>query len=142
MTRPTRLHLPRQFYDEMIAQARAELPNECCGMLAGVIVDGEAWVSRRYPLVNTAASPVRYEAEPRSLFLATKDMRKVHIELLAFYHSHPTSPAVPSKTDLAMNFYGPDVICFIISLNGVEPVLRGWHLGEADFSPADWTFQM
>ena len=63
-------------------------------------------------------------------------MRESALELLAFYHSHPTSPPIPSKTDLAQNFYGSEVVHLIISLQGPEPEVRGWHLRETDFQPA------
>ena len=67
---PFRLLLPRRLYEEMVAQAVAELPNECCGLLAGRIEpvaaqDAErkpvARVMRKYPLVNKAASPTEYD---------------------------------------------------------------------------------
>ena len=55
---PVSLVIPRQLYDEMLAQAQAELPNECCGFLAGSMSESEWRVLRRYPLINKAASPV------------------------------------------------------------------------------------
>ena len=134
---PFRLLLPRALYEAMVGQARAELPNECCGFLAGTIADGVGRVTKRYPLVNEAASPVRYACEGRSLFDAHKDMRRLGIELLAIYHSHPTAAPVPSKTDLAMAFW-PEAMSLIISLVEAEPVVRGWWLTETDCTPAEW----
>jgi proteasome lid subunit RPN8/RPN11 len=144
---PFRLRLPRQFYDEMVSQARAELPNECCGLLAGVVTsDGAsppdaslrvAQVRQRYPLVNAAGSPKEYHSESRGMFEAVRDMRRQELEVLAVYHSHPTSEAVPSRTDLARN-YSPDVVNFIISLKSAEAVVRAWWLTAEDYRPADW----
>ncbi len=54
----------------MIAQARAELPNECCGLLGGTIDAGAAIVKVRYPIANALASPVEFLSEPRDLFAA------------------------------------------------------------------------
>ena len=105
----------------MVGQAQAELPNECCGFLAGTVADGVGRVTKGYPLVNEAASPVMYACEGRSLFNAHKDMRRLGIELLAIYHSHPTSAPVPSKTDLARAFW-PEAMSLIISLAEAEPV--------------------
>ncbi len=60
----------------MVAHAQAELPNECCGFLAGKVgTDGIARIERRYPLVNALASPVAYLWEPKGLFAAVRDMR-------------------------------------------------------------------
>ena len=62
----------------MLEQAQAELPNECCGLLAGRVADGVGRVEMRYPLVNELTSPVEYSAEAMSLFAAFKDMRALN----------------------------------------------------------------
>ena len=49
---PFRLEVPRALYSAMLEQARAELPNECCGLLAGTVEEGVGRVVARYPLVN------------------------------------------------------------------------------------------
>jgi proteasome lid subunit RPN8/RPN11 len=122
----------------MVAQAVAELPNECCGLLAGrVEAGGVGRVVRRYPLVNALASPVLFESEPRSLLAAHRDMRENHLDVLAVYHSHPTSEPVPSRTDLARNYW-PGTVSLIISLRAEPPQVRGWWLGETDYRDADW----
>jgi proteasome lid subunit RPN8/RPN11 len=138
------LQIPRHLHDEMVAHAEGACPNECCGLLAGAAEPGEgggvpvARVVRRYPLVNAADSPVRYDAEPKGLVAAFKDMRRLGIDLLAIYHSHPTAEPVPSRTDLEQNFYGPDVMHLIISLKGDEPRVRGWWLDADGFRDAEW----
>ena len=130
-----KLQLSRRVYDEMLAQAVSELPNECCGLLAGC--DGR--VTHRYPLTNALASPVRYESDPKELFAAYKDMRRQGTEQLAIYHSHPTSDPVPSRTDLEQNYHGPDMVYLIISLKEGEPHARAWQLGEATYEEVGWT---
>jgi [CysO sulfur-carrier protein]-S-L-cysteine hydrolase len=137
LSTPFRLLLPAQLLDEMVAQARAELPNECCGLLAGRSAGGIATVERRYPLVNAEASPVEYTSEPRSMFAAVRDMRRHGIDVVAVYHSHPTSEAVPSKTDRERN-YSEDVICFIVSLKGTQPDVRAWWLTAEEYREAEW----
>src|SRR5262245_25493863 len=124
---PVRLVIPRQLYDEMLAQAQAELPNECCGFLAGTMSESEWRVSRRYPLINKAASPAEYFAEEHSLFQAHRDMDRQSLELLAIYHSHPTTEPIPSRKDRELNYHG-EVVHLIISLKGKEPEMRGWRL--------------
>src|SRR5207245_5503183 len=122
----------------------AELPNECCGLLAGRF-DSAGKIARVeccYPLVNKAHSPVRYLSEETSLFGAHRDMRQRSVEVLAVYHSHPTSPPVPSRTDLDQNwevrdFLG-DVVHLIVSLIGSPPLVRGWWLTETEYREADW----
>jgi proteasome lid subunit RPN8/RPN11 len=133
-----RLALPLEIRDAMFAQAQQELPNECCGWLAGQREGDLARVQKRYPLTNSAASPTKYFASERDLLDADRDMREKSLELLAIYHSHPTSDPIPSKTDLAMSYYGSEVVHFIISLKETEPVMRGWRLTETAFSEVEW----
>jgi proteasome lid subunit RPN8/RPN11 len=129
----------------MVAQAEAAKPLECCGLLAGVLqspADGSAesphgLVRRRYPLVNAAASPVLFESEPRSMLDAVRDIDRQGLEILAVYHSHPTSAPIPSRTDLERNF-SPDVINLIVSLAEDPPTMRGWWLSETEFREAEF----
>ena len=141
MSTPFRLLLPQDLLEEMISHACADYPVECCGLLAGTMEDGEGGklgrVTARYPLVNAAASPVEFESEPRSMFTAVRDMTRRGLDVLAVYHSHPASPALPSKKDLARN-YSPDVVNFIVSLTTTPPTVRGWWLTDVDYLEADW----
>ena len=121
----------------MIAHARAELPNECVGLLAGVIEAGTGRVVERYPLVNSAASPREFLSQPESMFAAYRAMRERSLDVLAIYHSHPTSDPVPSRTDLERN-YSADVVNFIVSLKGEPPLLRGWWLKGDGYRELEW----
>jgi proteasome lid subunit RPN8/RPN11 len=134
LSTPVPLRLPRPIYEAMLAQAKSELPNECVGLLAGC--PGSPVVSH-YPLRNALASPMEYESEARSMFDAVRDMRQKGIEIVAIYHSHPTSAPIPSRTDLQRN-YSPDVVNLIISLQGPEPVMRGWWLTKTGYREAAW----
>jgi proteasome lid subunit RPN8/RPN11 len=136
-----RLLLPRQFHTEIVLQAKAELPNECCGLLAGHLQNTERTsvgrVLRRFPLVNAAASPREFDSEPCSMLAAHKEMRKENLEILAIYHSHPTSPPVPSRTDLQRNNHGDSVVNLIVSLETDVPEIRAWWLGPDEYQEAD-----
>src|SRR3954447_4052537 len=99
-----RLKVPAGLWQGMIRHAREEQPNECCGLLAGAVADGVGRVERLYRLVNSAASPVEYESEPRSMLAAMRDMIARGLDVVAVYHSHPTSRPVPSRKDLDRNY--------------------------------------
>ena len=134
----TRLLVPRPLSDAVIAHARAELPNECCGLLAGVIEDGVGRVTQHLPLVNELADPTEYFSEPRSIIAAEKARRAAGTEVLAIYHSHPTSDPVPSRKDLDRNFWGETAVHVIVGLAGDEPDVRAWWLTETDYRPAEY----
>jgi [CysO sulfur-carrier protein]-S-L-cysteine hydrolase len=122
----------------MVAHAKSELPNECCGMLAGLREGNVLRVQAWFPLVNEAKSPVEYLSDPRSMFAADKERRRLGLEFVATYHSHPTSAPIPSRTDLART-YSDDVVNFIISMSGPEPEMRGWWLTLESFDEANWS---
>jgi len=126
----------------MLWHAQAETPCECCGLLAGMIrVDGTGEARLRYPLVNALASPVEFESDPASLFSAWNDIRRQGLEVLAVYHSHPTSEPVPSRKDLARN-WSPDVVNLIIALTTTPPTVRAWWLTAEDYRSASWQVEV
>ena len=137
LSRSSQLLLPRPILATMVEHAQAELPNECCGLLAGVqeseVLRVEAW----HPLVNALASPTRYFSDGASMFKAERAMRGAGHQILAVYHSHPTSEPIPSRTDLDWEYYR-DVIHIIIGLNAPEAMVRGWWLSATTFEEARW----
>jgi proteasome lid subunit RPN8/RPN11 len=125
----------------MLWHALAESPLECCGLLAGVIrEDGVAEVRLRYPLINAAASHVEFESEPKSHLSADRDIRRQGWDVLAIYHSHPTSDPVPSRKDLERS-WSEDVVNFIVSLVTSPSVVRAWWLSAEAFREAEWAIR-
>jgi proteasome lid subunit RPN8/RPN11 len=120
----------------MIAHALAELPNECVGLLAGHLVGQEGLAVERFPLVNELADPRRFRSEPHGLFQAHRHCRENGLEFLASYHSHPTSAAVPSRTDMELQEWDT-LISIIISC--VPPVsVRAYWVSKESYREADW----
>jgi proteasome lid subunit RPN8/RPN11 len=104
--------------DELIAHARDEDPNECCGMIGAA--NGAA--TSIYKARNAEASPLRYNLDPADQFRIMTAMEDRDEELAAIYHSHTKSPAYPSQTDINLAAY-PDALYVIVSLlEGEEPV--------------------
>jgi proteasome lid subunit RPN8/RPN11 len=138
-TESPRLLIPPPILAAMLAQAAAERPNECCGLLGGSPTpDRRSLLVRSvHPLVNAAASPTAYESEPRSMFEAMRELRRIGRDVVAIYHSHPSSPPVPSRTDLALS-WGEGVVNLIISLQPAQPEVRGWWLAAASYREAAW----
>jgi proteasome lid subunit RPN8/RPN11 len=127
------LTIPRPVFDAVLAHARAELPNECCGLLAG---SGNR-VTHHFPLVNELHSPTAYRSEPRSMLAAMKAMRADGTDLVAIYHSHPASDPVPSKRDLAENEYG-DVLHVIVGFVGPVSDVCVWQITKDGCEEIEW----
>ena len=133
-----RLLVPRAVLDAVIAHAQAELPNECCGLLAGTIENCDGRAVRHFPIRNDLASTTEYFTNARDLLDAMKDMRTEGLEVLAIYHSHPASEPIPSKTDLARNSWGESALHLIVGFSGDDPGVRAWWLAENEFREAEW----
>ena len=128
------MRISQSLIDEMVAHARADLPNECCGMVGGV--DGEAGVV--IPVVNSAASPLRFEMDPQGQYNALKAIEDDGKEMLAIYHSHTKSAAYPSQTDVNQAVNWPDAIYLIVSLRDEDaPEVKGYWLKDLAIADAE-----
>lgn len=114
----------------MLAHARAEAPNECCGMIASA--DGVA--AKVYAAENAAASPLRYEIDPKEQLEIEMDIEDRGWDLGAIYHSHTRSAPVPSETDRNLAFH-PDSLYIIVGLDGDEPDVRAWWIKDRGGMP-------
>jgi len=118
------LTLPRACVDAMIRHARAFVPQECCGLIAG---EGGRAV-KRYELRNVDPSVLRYNADPHDLLAAMREMWERGWDLLAIYHSHTHTPAYPSATDVRLAFY-PEAYYVIVSLQEPDlPRVRAFRI--------------
>jgi [CysO sulfur-carrier protein]-S-L-cysteine hydrolase len=128
------LTVPHSVAAALLAHARAELPNEACGLLSGSAPDGTA--TSFHPARNIEASPLRYSVHPDDLVRITFAIEDAGEDLVAIFHSHTRSPAVPSPTDLRAAMY-PDAFYLLASLADPvalpEQALRAWRIraGEA-----------
>ena len=128
------MRIAQSLIDEMVAHAREDLPNECCGMVGGS--DGEASVV--VPVVNAAASPLRFEMDPQGQYNALKAIEDDGKELLGIYHSHTKSAAYPSQTDVNQAVNWPDAIWLIVSLQDADaPDVKGYWLKDLAIADAE-----
>lgn len=125
------MRISRALVDEMVAHAREDAPNECCGMVASR--DGEAIRVERAR--NAAASPLRYEVDPRDQFRIQERIEDEALELGAIYHSHTRSEPYPSQTDinLALTPDGrdelwPGTLYVIVGVAGEQAQVRAYEI--------------
>ena len=118
------MKIAQALIDEMVAHAREDLPNECCGMIGGV--DGEATSVIR--VENAAATPLRYEMDPQAQYNALKTIEDAGAELLGIYHSHTKSAAYPSQTDVNQAVAWPEQVYVIVSLAEEEADVKAFLL--------------
>ena len=132
---PATASLPAAMVQALIDHARAEYPNEACGVVIGDKPAAEGGRPLRWePTRNEAASPFRYRIHADDLLrltIATDDADQV---FWAIVHSHVKSPAYPSPTDVGAALY-PDALYVLVSLAGDEtdaatgrPAVRGFRI--------------
>jgi proteasome lid subunit RPN8/RPN11 len=93
------LTLPKQIYDQIVAHARRDHPDEACGIIAGPA--GSDRPERFIPMTNAARSPTFYEFDSTEQFQVWKDMDDKDEEPVVLYHSHTATEAYPSRTDVS-----------------------------------------
>jgi proteasome lid subunit RPN8/RPN11 len=115
---PKSVRIPRQILDALLTDARTHAPNESCGLLSG----RNSTITNFHPTQNASPTPkTNYEIAPPDLFHFMREIRKQNLELLAIYHSHPTSENTPSPTDIARAYY-PEAAYLIVSPQSQTPI--------------------
>jgi [CysO sulfur-carrier protein]-S-L-cysteine hydrolase len=123
------MRIARSMLDQIVAQARDEAPNECCGIVG--TRDGRAVTV--YPLRNAAASPLRYEIDPKDQLRVFEALDEAGLEIGAIYHSHTRSAPEPSQTDINLAFY-PDAVYVIVGVAREEDDVRAWRIVDGNVS--------
>jgi [CysO sulfur-carrier protein]-S-L-cysteine hydrolase len=128
------MKISQALIDEMVAHAREDLPNECCGMIGGR--DGEATSVVR--VENAAASPLRYEMDSKGQIQAYNAIAHNGEELIGIYHSHTRSPAYPSQTDVNQAVAWPEQVYVIVSLENEDaPDVKAYDLADLKIADVD-----
>jgi proteasome lid subunit RPN8/RPN11 len=118
------MQIERKHLSDIISYARDEAPREACGILAG----RNGRVLRIYRTRNADRSPTSYRLDPDQQFRVFKDIEDRGLELIGIYHSHPSSPAVPSDRDVEQAYY-PEVSYVLISLaDPAEAQIRAFRI--------------
>jgi proteasome lid subunit RPN8/RPN11 len=127
------MRIAKVLYDDIVAHAREEAPNECCGMIASS--NGDA--VKVYRAINAAASPLRYEIDGAEQYRIQMEIEDADLELGAIYHSHTRTEPYPSQTDINLAFY-PDAVYVIVGLAGGEPDVRAFSIEDGQVQEAEF----
>ena len=120
------LQLKKSEYDKILSHAVQGLPNEACGLIAGVVENDIKKIEEVYLLTNIDNSNEHFSMDPKEQLAAVKDMRAKGLTLLGNWHSHPESPSRPSEEDKRLA-HDSTVDYLILSLQDREnPVLNAF----------------
>jgi proteasome lid subunit RPN8/RPN11 len=120
--------MSRDDWQAIIDHARADAPDEACGLLAGS--PGDIDVTAVYPCRNAAPpdrAPVIYELHPLDHLKADRDAESKGLEIIGVYHSHTKTDAHPSPTDVAQA-PDPSWHYVLVSLRLPTPVVRSFSI--------------
>ncbi len=127
------MKMARSMYDEIVAHALRDAPDECCGIVSAG--DGEA--ARVYPTENIEHSPFRFVIEPQEQFRIYQEIEDAGLEMGAIYHSHTRSDPYPSQTDINFAASWPGVLWIIVGTAGTEPVVRTYEIRDGQVLDAE-----
>jgi proteasome lid subunit RPN8/RPN11 len=128
------LTITRSVYLDLIAHLIDGLPDEACGLFAGVSGgEGGSTVTRFYPSVNVAASSRIYTIDPKTHLRADIDAEDAGLEILGVVHSHTHTEPYPSPTDVQQ---APDPAWHyvIVSFRTGVPALRSYRIVDGSIS--------
>jgi proteasome lid subunit RPN8/RPN11 len=128
------MRIARSLLDQIVAQARDEAPNECCGIVGSR--DGRAVTL--YKARNARASPLAYEIDPGDLQRILERLEEEELELGIIYHSHTRTDPEPSLTDvnLANPLFGEPVYLIVGVKDPEHADLRGWRIVKTELEGA------
>jgi [CysO sulfur-carrier protein]-S-L-cysteine hydrolase len=120
--------------ERIVAHARRDFPNECCGMVG--VRDGRAVAV--HEAINVAASPLRFEVEGREILDAQDAFEDEGAELGAIYHSHTRSEPYPSQTDINFAKGWPGVEWLIVGVRrDGDPTVRSYRIDDGVVAEVD-----
>jgi [CysO sulfur-carrier protein]-S-L-cysteine hydrolase len=94
------LKIAREHLDAMIAHARADHPDEACGVIVGP--EGSDDPVRLVQMINADRSPTFFRFDPQEQFQLYKALDANDEEIVVVYHSHTATEAYPSRTDISL----------------------------------------
>jgi proteasome lid subunit RPN8/RPN11 len=128
------MRIARSLLDQMVAQARDEAPDECCGIVGSR--DGRAVAL--FKARNARASPLAYEIDGRDLQRIYEELDERGLEVGIIYHSHTRSNPLPSQTDINLaSPFLPDAVYVIVGVKDADrDDVRAWHIRDGEVSEA------
>jgi len=134
---PSSVALTPELVEALVSHARAEYPNEMCGVIIGDRPAADGGRALRWePARNRAASPMRYDIHPDDLYRLTVETDDADEVFWAIVHSHTHSAPRPSLTDVGLAFYA-DALYILVSLAEAEPALAAWRIVGGEVFPVE-----
>ena len=132
------LRISEELRAKIVAHARADHPDEACGVIAGPA--GSDRPERFIPMMNAERSPTFYRFDSMEQFRVWREMDERDEEPVVIYHSHTATEAYPSRTDVTFGSNSPDSHWVLVSTRDPETVeFRSFRIvdGEVTEEPVE-----
>lgn len=127
------LFLNKKDSDGLIRHAKADAPNEACGILAGK----DNKVEKVYRMENKDKSAESFFMDPQEQLKLMKEIRSSGLDFIGIYHSHPETNAYPSARDVELAHY-PEVSYVIVSLKDKDnPDIKAFRIVDQKITPEE-----
>ena len=120
------LTIPRALLDQVLAHARRDHPDECCGIIAGR--DGSP--TRLFEMENAERSPTGFTFDSAEWLKVYREIDDADEELLAVYHSHTATEAYPSRTDVLWAQHNEFQHWLLVSTRSEEDEVRSFTIAD------------
>ncbi len=118
------LTLPRAMVDQVVAHARRDHPDECCGVIAAV--DGTA--TRLVEMENAERSPTGFTFDSAEWLQVYRALDDADEEPWVVYHSHTATEAYPSRTDIRWSETAGFPYWLLVSTRADEDEVRAFTI--------------
>ena len=122
------IKLSKADYEKILAHAVKELPDEACGLIAGIIEGEDKIIKKVYLLTNTDHSNEHFSLDPKEQLAAVKDMRAQGLVPLGNWHSHPESPSRPSEEDKRLAYDSKASYMILSLMDRENPILNSFRI--------------
>lgn len=112
--------------DAVLAHARRDHPDECCGIIAG---RGGA-ATRVVSMQNAERSPTGFVFDPMEQLRVWRSLDDADEDLLVVYHSHTMTEAYPSRTDVRWSANTPGSSWLLVSTRSVDDEVRSFRIAD------------
>ena len=110
--------------DRVLAHARRDHPDECCGVIAGV--GGRA--TRLFEMTNAERSPTGFVFDSAEWLRVYRALDDADEDLLVVYHSHTMTEAYPSRTDVRWSVNTPGTSWLLVSTRSDDDEVRSFRI--------------
>lgn len=120
------LSLPRAIVDQVLAHARRDHPDECCGVIAG---RGDV-ATRVFEMENAERSPTGFTFDSAEWLKVYRTLDDADEEPWVVYHSHTATEAYPSRTDIRWSATAGFPYWLLVSTRSEQDEVRAFTIAD------------